>query len=241
MTNDEKLSLLFYKVQTLEQKLDKAITELNQNRYRGCMPDWRIEEYAKKGMIFPFEKDQVTELHLKEEGLPVQHIGCLSYGLTSYGYDLRLAPEDFFIFKRIPGEVVDPKGDIRRFLEPTELHKDETGHFFILPAHSYALGYILERLDIPAHVLVFLPTKSTPARVAIASNNTTGEPKWKGHLTIEISNDSGADVKVYANEGIITAVFIENEPCKKTYADRPGGGKYQGQAARVTLPKVKKV
>ena len=160
----------------------------------------------------------------------------ISYGLSSYGYDIRLSPNDFRIFRHIPGKVVDPKNFNPDNLEQAKLYHDETGDYFILPSHSYGLGVALERLDIPSNVTVICIGKSTYARTGLICNLTPAEAGWKGYLTLEISNSSGADCKVYANEGIAQLLFFEGEPCLISYEDRKG--KYQDQLHQVTLPIV---
>lgn len=160
----------------------------------------------------------------------------ISYGLSSYGYDIRLSPSDFRIFRHIPGKVVDPKNFNPDNLEQAKLYHDETGDYFILPSHSYGLGVALERLHIPSNVTVICIGKSTYARTGLICNLTPAEAGWKGYLTLEISNSSGADCKVYANEGIAQLLFFEGEPCLTSYEDRKG--KYQDQLHQVTLPIV---
>lgn len=186
-----------------------------------------IAERAGAGMIKPFEPSLVRE----REG----H-GVISFGLSSYGYDIRLSPEDFRIFRHVPGTVVDPKAFQAANLEHESLHSDKHGDFFILPAHSYGLGVALEYLDVPENITVLCIGKSTYARIGCIANLTPAEAGWKGHLTLEISNSSHADCRVYANEGIVQLLFFEGHPCKTTYATR--SGKYQDQKHEVTLPRV---
>ena len=161
--------------------------------------------------------------------------GVISYGQSSYGYDLRLSPLDFRIFQHIPGTVVDPKRFNPNNLKLATLDEDEMGKFFILPGHSYGLGFSIELLSLPKNVTAFFIGKSTYARTGIIANLTPGEAGWRGHLTIEFSNASPADTRIYANEGICQAVFFEGEPCENPYgSDR----KYQNQGAKVVLPSV---
>ncbi|GAP98188.1 deoxycytidine triphosphate deaminase [Leptolyngbya sp. NIES-2104] len=182
---------------------------------------------AQQGMIAPFEPQLVRRIH----GLPV-----ISYGLSSYGYDLRLSPSEFRIFKHIPGTVVDPKNFSDANLEPAPLHQDDNGSFFILPAHSYGLGVALERLEVPDNVTVICIGKSTYARIGLIANLTPAEAGWRGHLTLEFSNSSSADCRIYASEGIVQLLFLEGAPCAVSYDDRRG--KYQDQVERVTLARV---
>ena len=186
-----------------------------------------IAAMARKGMIRPF----VKKLIRRAGAQPV-----LSYGLSSYGYDLRLSPVDFRIFRHVPGTIVDPKHFNPHNLEQAKLHRDKNGEYFILPAHSYGLGVALERLEIPDNITVVCIGKSTYARVGCIANITPAEAGWKGFLTLEISNGSHADCRIYANEGVVQLIFFEGEPCRTTYATR--SGKYQGQKHRVTLPRV---
>lgn len=187
-----------------------------------------IREMAAKGMIVPFEKNLVRQT---EAGLKV-----ISFGCSSYGYDLRLSPKDFQIFRHVPGVVINPKAFNEKNLEPAELHKDEFGEYFILPGHSYGLGVALERLEIPNNITCIFIGKSTYARTGAISNLTPGEAGWKGHLTLEFSNSSPADIRLYANEGIVQALFFEGEPCEVCYETRQG--KYQDQEHKVTLARV---
>ena len=121
-------------------------------------------------------------------------------------------------------------------LEQVPLHQDEDGEFFILPAHSYGLGVALECLAIPTNITCLFIGKSTFARMGVIANLTPGEAGWRGHLTLEFSNSSGADCRIYANEGIVQALFFEGEPCETTYSDR--NGKYQNQGEEVVMARV---
>ena len=181
----------------------------------------------KQGMIEPFESQVVREV----DGLRV-----LSYGCGSYGYDIRLSSEDFRIFRHIPGTIVDPKNFNPNNLESAVLHEDGNGQFFVLPAHSYGLGVALERLEMPANVTAICIGKSTYARTGTICNITPTEAGWRGHLTIELSNSSSADCRIYANEGIAQLLFFEGKPCSVTYEDRQG--KYQDQPKKVVVARV---
>lgn len=185
-------------------------------------------------MIQPFCGSLVREvLRLEEQPTTLK---VLSYGCSSYGYDLRLSPKEFLIFRHVPGTVVDPKAFNQQNLEQATLHSDATGDYFILPARSYGLGVAIERLEIPDNITCLFIGKSTYARCGVIANLTPGEAGWRGHLTLEFSNSSGADCKIYANEGIVQTLFFEGEPCDTTYHDR--SGKYQDQADQVTLARV---
>ncbi|MDC0834756.1 dCTP deaminase [Geitlerinema sp. CS-897] len=186
-----------------------------------------ITQMAKQGMISPFEPRQVRRV----DDFPV-----ISYGLSSFGYDIRLSPAEFRIFRHIPGKVIDPKNFNAENLEPTKLYQDESGTYFVLPAHSYGLGVALERLEIPENVTVICIGKSTYARCGIIANVTPAEAAWRGYLTLEFSNSSSADCRIYANEGIVQLMFLEGESCVVSYEDRKG--KYQDQPASVTMARV---
>ena len=171
---------------------------------------------AEKGMIKPFEDRQVRK-------------GSISYGLSSYGYDIRIADE-FKIFTNINTTIVDPKGfDPRSFV-------DYQGDVALIPPNSFALGRSVEYFKIPRNVITLCLGKSTYARCGIIVNVTPFEPEWEGTATLEISNTTPLPAKIYANEGIAQVLFFESdEPCETSYKDR--GGKYQGQRG-VTLPKA---
>jgi len=194
-----------------------------------CFIDRMIVPYASE-MMRKVQLDWGPSRHLRREAT------ALSYGCSSYGYDLRLSPKEFLIFRHVPGTVMNPKRFNPANLEPAELHADEDGDFFILPAHTYGLGVALERLRVPPYITVICLGKSTYARLGIIVNTTPAEAAWEGHLTLEFSNSSGADCRIYAHEGICQLLFFEGEPCDTTYQER--AGKYQGQPERVTLARV---
>ncbi len=189
--------------------------------------DTWITQMASKGMISPFEAKLVRRV----EWGPV-----ISFGLSSFGYDIRLSPVEFRVFRHIPGTVVDPKNFNPENLEPVHLHTDLNGSFFILPAHSYGLGVALERLEVPSDITVLCIGKSTYARVGLIANLTPAEAGWCGHLTLEFSNSSSADCRIYANEGVVQLLFLEGERCAVSYEARQG--KYQDQPETVTLARV---
>lgn len=196
--------------------------------------DTWIHQMSTRGMIAPFEPSLVRRISTNgsaNSGQPV-----ISYGLSSYGYDIRLSPSEFRIFRHIPGRVVDPKNFNPENLEPTSLHEDESGQFFILPAHSYGLGVALERIEVPDNITIICIGKSTYARCGIIANLTPAEAAWRGHLTLEFSNSSSADCRIYANEGVVQLLFLEGEPCAISYDARQG--KYQDQPEQVTLARV---
>jgi dCTP deaminase len=167
-------------------------------------------------MIEPFVDHQVRE-------------GKISYGLSSYGYDIRLADE-FKIFASGKKFEIDPK----RF--HADLFQDFKGKTCTIPPNSFVLGRSVEYFRIPKDVLAICFGKSTYARCGVIVNVTPLEPSWEGFITMEISNTSSRPVKVYANEGIAQVIFLEgDEPCSISYGDK--GGVYQAQK-QITLPKV---
>lgn len=194
-------------------------------------PDSWIRAQAAAGMIYPFEPSLVRLRDLYPDATPV-----LSYGCSSYGYDLRLSPREFLVFRHVPGTVVDPKDFSPRNLESVPLHRDEHGQYFILPGHSYGLGVAMECLRIPANITCLFIGKSTYARCGVIANTTPGEAGWQGHLTLEFSNSSAADCRIYANEGVVQALFFEGAPCSVSYEDR--SGKYQNQPERVVAARI---
>ena len=175
---------------------------------------------AEHGLIEPFEPEQVRD---NESGRVV------SYGTSSYGYDIRCAGE-FKIFTNINTAVVDPKNfDEKSFVD---VHADVC----IIPPNSFALARTLEYSRIPRNILTICLGKSTYARCGIIVNVTPLEPEWEGHVTLEFSNTSPLPAKIYANEGVAQVLFFESdEVCETSYRDR--AGKYQGQRG-VTLPKA---
>ena len=193
--------------------------------------DLWINQKASEGMINPFQSNLVRHLEPDNQQKPV-----LSYGCSSYGYDLRLSSKELLIFRHIPGTVMNPKKFNPNNLEKTVLHHDDDGDFFILPAHSYGLGVALEKMKVPENITVICIGKSTYARLGIIVNTTPAEAGWEGHLTLEFSNSSGADCRIYAEEGICQLLFFEGDPCATTYEDRRG--KYQNQPEKVTLATI---
>ena len=186
---------------------------------------------AEKGMITPFVDHLVRKVDRVQ-----QYSDVISYGLSSFGYDIRLSPNDFKLFRHIPGTVINPKDFNPNNLEPSELHLDEYGEYFIIPAHSYGLWVAVEKLDIPDNITVICIGKSTMARCGIIANLSPAEAGWKGYLTLEFSNSSSADCRIYANEGVVQLLFLEGEKCDTSYQDRDG--KYQNQTKEITLARV---
>ncbi|HEX7156206.1 MAG TPA: dCTP deaminase [Burkholderiaceae bacterium] len=179
-----------------------------------------IRRMAAQGMIEPFEAGQVRSV----DGQRI-----VSYGTSSYGYDIRCAAE-FKIFTNINSTIVDPKAfDPNSFV-------DFRGDVCIIPPNSFALARTIEYFRIPRNVLTICLGKSTYARCGIIVNVTPLEPEWEGHVTLEFSNTTPLPAKIYAREGCAQVIFIESdEVCETSYRDR--GGKYQGQTG-VTLPRT---
>jgi dCTP deaminase len=194
-----------------------------------------IREQAAQGMITPFVPQMVRRREIEWFGQTLS-LPALSYGTGSYGYDLRLSPKEFQVFRHVPGTVMNPKGFNPANLQTISTERDEDGEFFILPGHSYGLGVVIEKLRVPPNVTVLCLGKSSYARMGIIVNATPAEAGWEGHLTLEFSNSSSADCRLYVNEGICQLLFFEGEPCETTYEDR--AGKYQGQDERVVVAKV---
>jgi dCTP deaminase len=190
-----------------------------------------IRAQAAAGMIEPFQTDLVRYLDPEQQLGPVLSSGC-----SSYGYDIRLSAQEFLTFRHVSSTVMNPKRFNPANLKPAPLHQDEDGRYFILPAHTYGLGVALEKLKVPPNCTVICLGKSTYARQGIIVNTTPAEAAWEGHLTLEFSNSSGADCRIYAEEGICQLLFFEGDPCETTYADR--AGKYQGQPERVVVARV---
>src|SRR5512145_1348107 len=181
---------------------------------------WIRRMALEHGMIEPFEGQQIKEVAGRR---------VVSYGTSSYGYDIRCSTE-FKIFTNINSTIVDPKNfDAKNFV-------DYRGEVCIIPPNSFALARTVEYFRIPRNVLTICLGKSTYARCGIIVNVTPLEPEWEGHVTLEFSNTTPLPARIYANEGVAQVIFIESdEVCETSYRDR--GGKYQGQKG-VTLPRI---
>lgn len=177
---------------------------------------WIRRMALERGMIEPFVDAQVKE-------------GVISFGVSSYGYDLRVADE-FKIFTNLFNTVVDPKAfDSESFV-------DFKGEVCVIPPNSFALARSVEYFRIPRDVLTVCMGKSTYARCGIITNVTPLEPEWEGHVTLEISNTTPLPARIYANEGLCQVLFFQaDEPCELSYRDKRG--KYQSQRG-ITLPKI---
>jgi dCTP deaminase len=177
---------------------------------------WIRKMALEHDMINPFSEKQVKE-------------GVISYGVSSYGYDLRVADE-FKIFTNVNSSVIDPK----KFDEKSFVNI--TSECAIIPPNSFALARSIEYFKIPRDVLTVCVGKSTYARCGIIVNVTPFEPEWEGFVTLEISNTTPLPAKIYANEGLCQILFFQSdEVCETSYADRKG--KYQGQKG-IVLPKL---
>ena len=180
-------------------------------------PDhWIRKMCLEQRMIEPFAEKQVRQ-------------GVISYGVSSYGYDLRIADE-FKIFTNVNSTIVDPKN-----MDPNSM-VDFKGPVALIPPNSFALGRSVEYFRIPRNVITVCLGKSTYARCGIITNVTPFEPEWEGYVTLEISNTTPLPAKIYANEGIAQVLFFEgDEPCEISYAEKKG--KYQGQQG-IVLPRL---
>jgi len=183
----------------------------------GLKPDhWIVRMAREHRMIEPFEAGQVRD-------------GVISYGVSSYGYDIRVADE-FKIFTNVFSAVVDPKHFDSKSMVDTR------GPVCVIPPNSFALARTVEYFRIPRSVLTICLGKSTYARCGIIVNVTPFEPEWEGYVTLEISNTTPLPARIYANEGIAQVLFFEaDEPCTTSYADKRG--KYQKQQS-IELPRL---
>ncbi|NCC03784.1 MAG: dCTP deaminase [Proteobacteria bacterium] len=181
------------------------------------MPDhWIRQQALEHQMISPFEEKQNRD-------------GVISYGLSSYGYDARVADE-FKIFTNVDNAIVDPK----QFSEGSFVNRQTD--VCVIPPNSFALARTVEYFKIPRNVLVICLGKSTYARCGLIVNVTPLEPEWEGHVTLEISNTTPLPARVYANEGLCQFLFLKGDSdCEISYADK--AGKYMGQTG-VTLPRM---
>ena len=178
---------------------------------------WIREMSLKQEMISPFVDNQIRK-------------GTISYGLSSYGYDIRVSDE-YKVFTNVNNSVVDPK----KFDEKSFI--DYKGEVCVVPPNSFALARSIEYFKIPRSVLTVCLGKSTYARCGIIVNVTPFEPEWEGHVTLEISNTTPLPAKIYSNEGLCQVLFFESdELCETSYKDKKG--KYQNQTG-ITLPKIK--
>lgn len=186
---------------------------------------WILQKCREQQLIAPFEEKLIRTV----EGRRI-----ISAGLSSYGYDLRLAPDGFRVFSPIASSEIDPKKFDESSLIGAPLKTSEDGsQYWLMPPHTYALGVTVETFNIPRNVIGICLGKSTYARSGIIVNTTPLEPGWKGRLVLEFANSADLPVRIYANEGIAQVTFFESdEDCETSYADR--SGKYQNQEGLVT-------
>lgn len=192
-------------------------------------PDrWIVRMCREHGLITPFEEKQVREIHGRR---------ILSAGVSSYGYDLRLASDGFRVFSPIASTEIDPKNfDERSLVEAPLMNAPDGSRYWLLPPHSYALGVTVETFNLPRNVIGFCLGKSSYARSGLIVNTTPLEPGWRGRLVLEFSNSANLPVRIYADEGIAQVTFFESdEDCDTSYADR--SGKYQDQTG-LTTPRI---
>jgi dCTP deaminase len=177
---------------------------------------WIKKMAQEHQMIVPFSEEQVKD-------------GVISFGLSSYGYDIRVADE-FKVFRHTKAEMIDPKNFDAASLV------DVKGKECVIPPNSFVLARTVEYFKIPRNILTICLGKSTYARCGIIVNVTPFEPEWEGHATLEISNTTPVPAKIYANEGVAQIIFLQaDETCQTSYKDKKG--KYQAQK-RITLPKL---
>lgn len=234
------------------QALEQEVESLKQRNGLSLISDREIIELCQgdRPMITPFVPELVREIDLTQEhkygGIWVQPTAkAISFGTSSYGYDIRLAPHDFRIFKKRniwqklglqETPVVDPKNFDEKLLYKAKLYSDRTGEYFVMPPHSSALGVPLEYLDMPRNIMGLCLGKSTYARSAITPFTTPAEAGWYGYLTLEFGNNTDMPCKIYANEGVLQMVFLRGADCDTSYGDR--NGKYQDQKHEVTLARA---
>lgn len=200
--------------------------------------DNAIRNLCFDGMIAPFEPAQVRSVAVVpgHKQRPTHTARTISYGVSSFGYDLRLAPSDFRVFSPHHAREIDPKAFDEASLVSTPAREADDGAlYYLLPPHTYALGVTVETFAMPPDVLGICMGKSTYARCGLLVNTTPLEPGWKGRLVIELFNAANLPLRVYVGEGIAQCVFLQGEKPATSYADR--GGKYQGQSG-LTLARV---
>lgn len=199
-------------------------------------PDnWIIQQCEENGMITPYAKKSIKKMDVDGTG----QFNIVSKGLSSYGYDLSLSPEQFYIAQTQPIRgLVDVKKvkETPIFTQVSLQDYTYSGDFFVIPPLTVALGLIKERVKMPPNVIGIPFGKSTYARIGLQVNMTPFEPSWQGQPTVQMFNALHHPVKVYADEGIAQLLFLEGDTCDVTYADRDG--KYQGEGNQVTFSKV---
>lgn len=186
---------------------------------------WILRMCREHQLITPFEETLIRDIDGRR---------IISAGLSSYGYDLRLASDGFRVFSPIASAEIDPKNFDESSLVESPLKTAADGsQYWLMPPHTYALGVTVETFNIPRNVIGICLGKSTFARSGIIVNTTPLEPGWQGRLVLEFSNSADLPVRIYANEGVAQVTFFESdEDCETSYADRQG--KYQNQESIVT-------
>jgi dCTP deaminase len=189
---------------------------------------WIKRMSSAQNLINPFEEKLIRT---------VDDHRIISCGLSSYGYDCRLARDEFKVFSPVTGTEIDPKNFDPNSLLDVPIRRAEDGSdYWLLPPHSYALGVTIERFQIPRNVTALAIGKSTYARCGLIANTTPLEANWCGRLVVELYNAANLPVRLYAEEGFIQILFFESdEECETSYSDR--GGKYQDQQG-LTLAKL---
>jgi dCTP deaminase len=189
---------------------------------------WIKRMCSEQRLIEPFEEKLVRRVGDRK---------IISCGLSSYGYDCRLARDEFKVFSPVTGTEIDPKNfDTNSLLAVPIRRAEDDSEYWLLPPHSYALGVTIERFNIPRNVTALAIGKSTMARCGLIANTTPLEAGWCGRLVVELYNAANLPVRLYAEEGFIQILFFESdEECETSYSDR--GGKYQDQKG-LTLAKV---
>jgi dCTP deaminase len=189
---------------------------------------WIKRMSRSQNLIDPFEEKLIRAVADRR---------IISSGLSSYGYDCRLARDEFKVFSPVTGTEIDPKNfDPNSLLDVPIRQADDGSDYWLLPPHSYALGVTIERFQIPRNVTALAIGKSTYARCGLIANTTPLEANWCGRLVVELYNAANLPVRLYAEEGFIQILFFESdEECETSYSDR--GGKYQDQKG-LTLAKL---
>jgi dCTP deaminase len=231
--SEEEMDSLFNSMDKTFNSNFETLMCWDELKLTGLMSDKEILKCS--GMITPFVDHIVREV----DGRKV-----LSYGLGSYGYDVRLSSAEFFIYKDFSNlssdelTEIDPKNfDKNKCLVKQEIQVDKHGNmFFVMPPHSYGMAVVEECLDMPADVTAIGFCKSSYTRACINTHITPIEAGWRGHLTVAMSNMSPLPARIYAEEGLAQILFFRSSGCRTTYEDRKG--KYQDQGKAVTTAKV---
>jgi dCTP deaminase len=193
---------------------------------KGLLNDLQIKEYGDN-MISPFFPESITE----NNGIP-----CLSYGLSSFGYDIRLSPHNFKLFQNDNNNIIDVKNFNQTHLKDIVSNVGAWGEYFVIPPHTYGLGVSLEKVTMPNDITAIAIGKSSYARCGLIANITPIEAGWTGYITLEFSNSSDCPVKLYANEGVVQLLFFKGKVPEKDYTEK--GGRYNNQPHRIVYSQV---